>query len=604
MNSPSTQRAAKATGRKAFPETMDEAASALDDLRPDLRAAIAGHGLPFVWPEAARGEARRFGGKVKPAEVARRRDLRELPFVTIDGEDAKDFDDAVFARREDSGDWILFVAIADVSHYVAAGGALDLEARERGTSVYFPDFVVPMLPEELSNQLCSLKPRVDRLALACEMRIASDGEMLDFSFHEAVIHSRARLTYNQVAAMTLPVAAASAGGRVKRKTLKRYEALRGHIDDLHELFKALRKHRGDSGSIEFESTETRIVLDDGAVREIVPIQRNDAHRLIEECMLCANVAAARLLQASGLPALYRVHQGPDEEKLADLREYLRGLGLALKGGNEPRPADYRRLLGQLAGRPDRELLQTLLIRSLSQAVYQPDNIGHFGLNFQRYAHFTSPIRRYADLLVHRAIRLLIRNRAHPAAPAAKGARKLARDEIYPYNRFAMEELGELCSAAERRGDAAGYQSVNRLKCEYMRDHVGEEFDGIVSAVTGFGLFVQLKDFHIDGLVHISTLGDDYYHHDPVQHFLEGERNRVIHRLGDPVNVQVISVLPEEQKIELRLAGTGGKADNGGSGNKANRNGRRGGRRNGFLGRGGRQTTRDRIRRGPTGRRRR
>ena len=583
---------------------MDEEASALDGLRPDLRAAIAGHGLPLAWPEAARGEARRLGGKVKPAEVAQRRDLRELPFVTIDGEDAKDFDDAVFARRGDSGDWTLFVAIADVSHYVAAGGALDMEARERGTSVYFPDFVVPMLPEELSNELCSLKPRVDRLALACEMRIASDGEMLDFSFHEAVIHSRARLTYNQVAAMALP--AGAAGGQVKRqikqKTLKRYEALRGHLDDLYELFKALRKHRGDSGSIEFETVESRIVLDgDGAVRDIVPIQRNDAHRLIEECMLCANVAAARLLRESGLPALYRVHQGPDEEKLADLREYLRGLGLTLKGGGEPRPADYQRLLGQLAGRPDRELLQTLLIRSLSQAVYQPENIGHFGLNFPGYAHFTSPIRRYPDLLVHRAIRFLIRNRAHPAAHAAQGARKLARGKIYPYNHFAMEELGETCSDAERRAAAAGYQSVNWLKCEYMRDHVGDEFAGIVSAVTGFGLFVQLKDFHIDGLVHISTLGDDYYHHDPVQHFLEGERNRAIFRLGDIVKVQVISVIPEEQKIELRLAGTNEEADNGGPGNKQNRNG---GRRNGFPGRGKRRASPGRARRGPAGRRRR
>jgi len=566
---------------------MNSPSTALDDLRPDLGVAIAGHGLPFAWPEAARGEARRFGAKVKRAEIAQRRDLRELPFVTIDGEDAKDFDDAVYARREDSGDWTLFVAIADVSHYVAAGGALDLEARERGTSAYFPNFVVPMLPEELSNELCSLKPRVDRLALACEMRIAPDGEMLDFSFHEAVIHSRARLTYNQVAAMALP--AGAAGGQVKRqvkqKALKRYEALRGHLDDLYELFKALRKHRGDSGSIEFETVEMRIVLDgDGAVRDIIPIQRNDAHRLIEECMLCANVAAARLLQESGLPALYRVHQGPDEEKLADLREYLRGLGLTLKGGSNPRPADYQRLLGQLAGRPDRELLQTLLIRSLSQAVYQPENIGHFGLNFPGYAHFTSPIRRYPDLLVHRAVRFLIRNRA-------QGARKLARGKIYPYNHFAMKELGELCSDAERRADAAGYQSVNWLKCEYMRDHVGDEFEGIVSAVTGFGLFVQLKDFRIDGLVHVSALGDDYYHHDPVQHFLEGERNGVIYRLGDPVSVQVISVIPEEQKIELRLAGASEETDNNGPGNRRNRRGRK-------------RTSPGGARRGPAGRRRR
>ena len=598
MKSPSTQRAAKAVGRNVSQETMDEEASALDDLRPDLKAAIDGHGLPHAWPEAARREARRPGGKVKPAETSQRRDLRDLPFVTIDGEDAKDFDDAVFARREDSGDWTLFVAIADVSHYVAVGGALDLEAQNRGTSVYFPDFVIPMLPEELSNELCSLKPRVDRLALACEMRIAADGEMLDFSFHEAVIHSHARLTYNQVAAMTQP----ATDSRLKQKALRRYEDLRGNLDDLHELFKILRKHRAASGSIEFETVETRIALDaGGAVREIVPVERNDAHRMIEECMLCANVAAARLLLESGMPALYRVHQGPDEEKLADLREYLRGLGLTLKGGGEPRPADYQRLLARLAGRPDRELLQTLLIRSLSQAVYQPENIGHFGLNFPRYAHFTSPIRRYPDLLVHRAIRYLIRNRAHTAARAADGAPKLSRGKIYPYNSFAMEELGELCSTAERRADAAGYQSVNWLKCEYMRDHLGDEFDGIVSAVTGFGLFVRLKDVYIDGLVHISTLGDDYYHHDPVQHFLEGERKGVIFRLGDPVKVQVISVLPEEQKIELRLAQANEKAGNGGPGAEHKRQGKRDGkreaRRNRFPGRAGKRNSDGRDRRG-------
>ena len=579
---------------------MDEAASAPHDIRPDLKAAIGGHGLPLAWPEAAQSAARRLGGKVKRAEIAGRRDLRDLAFVTIDGEDAKDFDDAVFARRGDAGDWTLFVAIADVSHYVTVGGALDLEAQNRSTSVYFPDFVIPMLPEELSNELCSLKPRVDRLVLACEMRIAADGEMLDFSFHEAVIHSRARLTYNQVAAMTSPAAAAG-DDRRKRKSLQRFAALRGHLDDLHELFKILRQHRAASGSIEFETVETRIALDaDGAVREIVPVERNDAHRMIEECMLCANVAAARLLLESGVPALYRVHQGPDEEKLADLREYLRGLGLTLKGGGEPRPADYQRLLGQLAGRPDRQLLQTLLIRSLSQAVYQPENIGHFGLNFPGYAHFTSPIRRYPDLLAHRAIRYLIRNRQHPAARAADGARKLARGKIYPYNSFAMEELGELCSTAERRADAAGHQSVNWLKCEYMRAHLGDEFDGIVSAVTGFGLFVQLRDIHIDGLVHISALGDDYYHHDPVQHFLEGERKGVIFRLGDLVKVQVISVLPEEQKIELRLAAPNEEAEDAGSNNRKGRKGGRGERRNRFPGRRTRKTSRGGAR-GPRGR---
>ncbi len=577
---------------------MDEAAPAPGDIRPDLKAAIVDHGLPFAWPEAVRREASRFGGKVKPAEVERRLDLRALPFVTIDGKDARDFDDAVFARREDAGDWTLFVAVADVSHYVAAGGAIDLEARERGTSVYFPEFVIPMLPEALSNELCSLKPRVDRLALVCEMRIAPDGEMLDFRFHEAVIRSHARLTYSRVAAMMSP----AAEGRPQRKTAQRAEVWRGSLDELGELFGILKKRRGDSGSIEFETAETRIVLNaGGGVREILPAERNDAHRLIEECMLCANVAAARLLRESGLPVLYRVHQRPDAEKLADLREYLRGLGLTLQGDSKPRPGDYQRLLAQLAGRPDRELLQTLLIRSLSQAVYQPENIGHFALDFPWYAHFTSPIRRYPDLLAHRAIRFLIRSRTHPAARAAAGARKLSRAKIYPYNHSAMEELGALCSVAERRADAAGYQAVNWLKCEYMRDHVGAEFEGIVSGVTDFGLFVQLKDFRVDGLVHISTLDNDYFHHDPVRHFLEGEHSQTVYRLGDIVMVQVISVIPEQQKMELRLAGTNGEADNNGRDRQQNRRGKRGERRNSFLGRGRRQVARGRNRRGPKSR---
>lgn len=603
MNSPSTQTAAKAASRISSPKTMDEVATALGGAREELKAAILDHELPIAWPEQARREAARLGRKVKPAELEQRLDLRDLSFVTIDGEDAKDYDDAVFARREAGGEWTLYVAIADVSHYVAVGSVLDEEAQNRGTSVYFPDFVIPMLPEELSNELCSLKPRVDRLALACEMRIAPSGEMLDYCFHEAVIHSHARLTYTQVAAMALS-AEAKDENPGKRKNLKQYDELLEHIENLHELFRILNQRRSDSGSIEFETVETRIVLDDdGKVREIIPVERNDAHRLIEECMLCANVAAARLLEASELPALYRVHQGPDEEKLADLREYLRGLGLTLKGGGKPRPADYQRLLRQLGDRPDRQLLQTQLIRSLSQAVYQPENIGHFGLNFPGYAHFTSPIRRYPDLLVHRAIRLLIRERAHPAARAVKDARKIARGRIYPYNRFAMDELGETCSSAERRADAAGYQVVNWLKCEYMREHVGDEFEGIVSAVTGFGLFVQLRDFYIDGLVHISTLGNDYYQHDPVQHFLEGRRNGVIHRLGDMVKVQVISVIPEEQKIELRLVDEQGQSGGAESDAKRKRHGKPGGRRTNFMGRGKKPPSNGRERRGMFGRRR-
>ena len=575
---------------------MDATAKALDELRPDLRAAVLGHGLPLVWPEAAHREAWRLGKRVKPADIRQRLDLRGLPWVTIDGEDARDFDDAVFARREEAGGWTLFVAIADVSHYVAPGSALDLEARERGTSAYFPDYVIPMLPEELSNELCSLKPRVDRLALVCEMRMDAVGAMLDYCFHEAVVHSHARLTYTEVAELVSPPQA-SAEGKSQSRLASRLAPLAGHLADLHELFMVLHRRRGDAGSIEFETLETRIVLDKrGEVREIVPIARNDAHRLIEECMLCANVAAAKMLQESGLPVLFRVHQGPDPEKLADLREYLRGLGLSLGGGSEPRPAHYRRLLRQCGERPDRELLQGLLIRSLSQARYQPENIGHFGLNFPRYAHFTSPIRRYPDLLVHRAIRYLIRRRGHPAARATAGADRLSRGQAYPYNAFAMEELGESCSAAERRADAAGYLSVNWLKCEFLRRHIGDDFDGVISAVTGFGLFVQVAGFHIDGLVHISMLGDDYYQHDPVRHFLEGENRGRVFRLGDPLRVQVISVIPEEQKIELRLAGGSEPPAVEVSVSPRRRRSRRGNGRGAFRGRGKRGPDTDRGRR--------
>ncbi len=575
---------------------MDATAKALDELRPDLRAAVLGHGLPLVWPEAVRREAQRFGKRVKPGEIGQRLDLRGLPLVTIDGEDARDFDDAVFARRETAGEWTLFVAIADVSHYVSPGSALDLEARERGASAYFPEYVIPMLPEELSNELCSLKPRVDRLALVCEMRMDAAGAMRDYRFHEAVIHSHARLTYTEVAELVSPPDTAGEGKSTSRLA-SRLAPLAGHLADLHELFRLLHRRRGDAGSIEFETVETRIVLDQrGEVREIVPVDRNDAHRLIEEFMLCANVAAARMLQESGLPVLFRVHQGPDPEKLADLREYLRGLGLSLGGGSEPRPAHYRKLLRQCAERPDRELLQGLLIRSLSQARYQPENIGHFGLNFPRYAHFTSPIRRYPDLLAHRAIRYLIRRRGHPAARATAGAGKLSRGKAYPYNTLAMEELGESCSAAERRADTAGYLSVNWLKCEYLRQHVGDDFDGVISAVTGFGLFVQIVGFHMDGLVHISMLGDDYFHHDPVQHFLEGENRGSVFRLGDTLRVQLISVIPEEQKIELRLSGASEPPAAGDSVTPRRRKSRRGDGRGAFRGRGRRGAATGRGRR--------
>jgi ribonuclease R len=471
-----------------------------------------------------------------------------MPFVTIDGEDARDFDDAVYCEAKKSGGWRLWVAIADVSHYVKVGSALDKEATQRGNSVYFPERVVPMLPEALSNGLCSLKPEVDRLCMVCEMTISGKGKLTGYKFFEGVMHSHARLTYTKVGAMLDPE-------HGKHEELcERYASILPHLQQLHGLYHALREQRQVRGAIDFETTETRIVFGpDRKIADIVPVVRNDAHKLIEECMLSANVAAAKFLEKHSLEALYRVHEGPTEERLKNLREFLGEQGLDLPGGDEPRPGDYQTVMAQIVDRPDAQIIQTMLLRSLRQAVYQPQNEGHFGLNYDGYAHFTSPIRRYPDLLVHRAIRFVVRSQpGHKTVRSVEGVEPILRKNIYPYDLQSLLVLGEQTSLTERRADDATRDVVAWLKCEYLQDRVGESFTGVVSAVTNFGLFVELKDVYVEGLVHVSSLASDYYRFDQAKQRLIGERTRTTFQLGDELTVSVVRVNLDDKKIDLEL----------------------------------------------------
>jgi ribonuclease R len=487
----------------------------------EVEIALRKHDLPYEFSVAVRSAADKLPNAVRKQDLGGRRDLRELPLVTIDGETARDFDDAVFCRPEGKG-FRLWVAIADVSHYVAHGGALDLDARERGNSVYFPRRVIPMLPEELSNGLCSLNPGVDRLCMACEMSIGPRGEIKQYEFYPAVMHSQARLTYTAVAA-----ALGDDPGTVAPGLLP-------HLRDLYQLFHVLVKARKQRGAIDFETVETRMDFDEqGKIRRIVPVERNDAHRLIEECMLAANVCASDILQAHEHPALYRIHEGPTPEKLADLREFLREFGLHLGGGDEPHAKDYARLLEQIRGRPDYQLLQTVLLRSLQQAVYSPENVGHFGLAYEAYTHFTSPIRRYPDLLVHRAIKAVLANESYQPGD--------------------WSELGVHCSQTERRADEATRDVEAWLKCYYMRERINETFSATISGVAGFGIFVALDEVYVEGMVHVSELGNDYYHFDASLHQLIGERTRRRFRLGDRVQVRLVRADLETTRLDFVLA---------------------------------------------------
>lgn len=498
----------------------------------EIDVAVRANGLPHAWPEVVEGEIAALTPEVPEAAKVGREDIRHLPLVTIDGADARDFDDAVYCEKRRGGGWRLLVAIADVSHYVAPETALDDEALNRGNSVYFPERVIPMLPEVLSNGLCSLNPEVDRLCMVCEMTVSRLGRVTGARFFEGVMRSHARLIYDDVAAMLV------AGDEALRE---RHAGLLPHLDNLHALYRALRSQREKRGAIDFDTTETRIVFGpERKIERIVPVVRNVAHMLIEECMLAANVSAAEFLGKHKIPTLYRVHDGPGAQKLEELRTFLSELGLQLRGGDKPQPADYALLLEQVQGRPDAHLIQTVLLRSLSQAVYQPQNSGHFGLAFKAYTHFTSPIRRYPDLLVHRAIRHLLR--------------ELPRED-YPYSDDRMTRFGEHCSTTERRADEATRDAVDWLKCEFMLDRVGDEFNGIISGVTSFGVFVELEQIYVQGLVHITSLADDYYHFDPAHHRLKGERLGRVYRLGDPIRVQVARVNLDDRKIDFEPLST-------------------------------------------------
>ncbi len=545
----------------------------------EIDVALRSFDIPHVWPEAVLKEASRIKPEVEEKDKHKRVDLRHLPFVTIDGEDARDFDDAVYCEKPGgwkllTGGFRLYVAIADVSHYVKVGSALDQEAEVRGNSVYFPERVVPMLPEELSNGLCSLNPDVDRLAMVCEITLSKAGKMTDFQFYEAVIHSHARLTYNKVSCM-LEQPKSTEGKRLGSE----YAEVLPHLKQLYALYKVLLKARHARGAIDFETQETRIVFgEDRKIAAIKPTERNDAHKLIEECMLCANVATAAFLQKHELPALYRVHDGPPLERQEKLRAFLGELGLSLHKGKEgPTPKDYQALLERIADRPDFHVIQTVMLRSLSQAVYSIDNHGHFGLNYEAYAHFTSPIRRYPDLLVHRAIRSVIRSRRDTPHVRREGATSMPKARIYPYDEAALEQLGEQCSMTERRADEATRDVTNWLKCEFMKDRVGETFPGVITAVTGFGLFVELTDIYVEGLVHVTAMPGDYYHFDPLHHRLSGERSGRSFRLGDTVEVRVMRVDLDERKIDFELI-SGGTRSAGGeqpAGEKGQRKGGRG-----------------------------
>jgi ribonuclease R len=544
----------------------------LDDPGMEIEIAVRKFGVPHIFSAAALKSAAKLPGEVREADLADRVDLRDVPLVTIDGEDARDFDDAVYCEPVKVGKancFRLIVAIADVSHYVKPNDALDADAIERSTSVYFPRRVIPMLPEKLSNGLCSLNPAVDRLTLVCDAVISDKGEIKAYQFYPAVIHSAARLTYNEVA----EILGNTAGPEAARRP-----AIVPHLLNLYDVYHALHKARQVRGAIDFETTETYIVCNAlGKIEKIIPRTRNDAHKVIEECMLAANVCAADLLIRHKHPGTYRIHASPTKEKLTQVRTFLKQVGLNLNGGDKPTANDYAELMKQIKDRPDASLLQTMLLRSMQQAVYSPDNIGHFGLAYEAYAHFTSPIRRYPDLLTHRAIKAILlgkkyepkgidlaslnttvsnATRKQQAKDKAEGKQKNEKDLTI------WDALGVHCSANERRADEASRDVEAWLKCYFIKDKLGEEFTGVVSGVTTFGIFVQLDALFVEGLVHITELGTDYFQYDEARHELRGERTGKRYQLTDRVTVQVSRVDLEARKIDLVLAGGSVQADTG------------------------------------------
>jgi len=490
----------------------------------EIEIALRKHELPFEFSKEALAQAKKLPDAVRKSDWQGREDITQLPLVTIDGETAKDFDDAVYCEKQGKG-FRLVVAIADVSHYVPDGSPLDRDARARGNSVYFPRRVIPMLPEKLSNGLCSLNPQVERLAMVCDMNIAGNGAIRRYRFYPAVMFSHARLTYTEVAAALYDKEPAA---------LEKIGPLLPYLENLDALYRVLQKAREKRGAIDFETVETRMIFDEhGKIAAIHPYERNDAHRIIEECMLAANVCASDFLKEREHPALYRIHEGPTPERLTKLRDFLGTFGLQLTGGDDPQAKDYAKLIDKIEDRPDKQLLQTVMLRSLKQAIYSPDDVGHFGLAYESYTHFTSPIRRYPDLLIHRAIKSALAGRR--------------------YDTLDWEAVGLACSATERRADEATRDVEAWLKCWYMQDRIGEVFTGSISSVVPFGIFVALDAVFVEGLVHVSDLGRDYFHFDEKAHAMVGERTGARFRLADRVKVQLVRVDLEQNKIDFRLA---------------------------------------------------
>ncbi len=540
----------------------------IDDPGMEIEIAVRKYGVPHLFSDACLDEARALPDKVRATDRKGRVDLRDVPLVTIDGEDARDFDDAVYgmpARVGRGKGWRLLVAIADVSHYVKTGSPIDIDAYDRATSVYFPRRVIPMLPEKLSNGLCSLNPDVDRLCMVCDMMINAEGQVHAYQFYPAVMHSHARFTYNEVAAIL-----SNTRGPEAQKRSERVQDLL----HLHDIYRALLAERQRRGAVDFETTETQIVCDDsGRIEKIVPRVRNDAHRLIEEAMLAANVCSADFLAQAQHPGLFRVHEGPTPEKREILRQYLRSLGLGLSVSEDPHTREFQQIALATRERPDAQQIHTMLLRSMQQAIYTPVNSGHFGLAYEAYTHFTSPIRRYPDLLVHRVIKAILDERRYalPALPAPgqaqadltrrlskrksePGAQQAAapRVRMNPREQQAWEAAGLHCSANERRADEASRDVEAWLKCKYMREHLGEEYAGVVSSATSFGLFVTLDSLYVEGLVHITELGGEYFRFDEVRQELRGERTGIRYSIGTRVNVQVSRVDLDARKIDFRL----------------------------------------------------
>ncbi len=545
---------------------VKEVLGEVDDPGMEIEIAVRKYGVPHEFSDEALALARALPDAVRPIDKQGRVDLTDIALVTIDGEDARDFDDAVYCEPAKVGrgkGWRLLVAIADVSHYVETGSAIDIDAYERATSVYFPRRVIPMLPEKLSNGLCSLNPNVERLCMVCDMLITAKGEVHAYQFYPAVMFSHARFTYTEVAAILANTRGPEAAQR---------KALVPHLLDLHDVYQALLKERGVRGAVDFETTETQIICDDaGRIEKIVPRTRNVAHRLIEEAMLSANVCSADFIAQSKHVGLFRVHEGPTPEKKDTLRSYLKAIGLGLTISEDPLPGEFQSIALATKDRPDAQQIHSMLLRSMSQAIYTPMNNGHFGLAYEAYTHFTSPIRRYPDLLVHRVIKAVLKQAKYqlPALPTpgeahAKLSKRLAtraaesdqKPKKPTVDQLAWQAAGLHCSANERRADEASRDVEAWLKCKYMRGHLGEEFGGVVSSATSFGIFVTLDAMYVEGLVHITELGSEYFRFDEARQELRGERTGMRYAIGTRVRVQVSRVDLDGRKIDFRLVHEG------------------------------------------------